>query len=91
VAAPSTVALGDTSAPACDDRSGNKGWERRGLHLGRGGRPALVGAIPSALPCLLIFRLGLVCSVGLPARTAQLLDVALVQDHLDDAGGAADR
>ena len=63
-AAPSTVALGDSSAPACDGRSGNKGCKRRGLHLGRGGRPALVGATPPTLPCRLC-RLGSLC--GLPA------------------------
>eukprot|EP01043_Picozoa_sp_COSAG02_P082763 COSAG02_NODE_20918_length_810_cov_0.459916_1_plen_156_part_01 len=51
-AAPSTVALGDSFAPACGDRADPGGYQRRDLHLGRGGRPALVGATP---PTLLFF------------------------------------
>ena len=62
-AAPSTVALGDRMAVAGGDRAGAEGWKRRGLHRGRQGRPALVGAICPALLCRLL-RLGLLC--GLP-------------------------
>ena len=84
----SSAPLGERMAVAGGDRAGPGGCKRRGLHCGRQGRPALVGAICPALLCRLL-RLGLLR--GLPARTAQLLDVARVQDHLDDAGGAADR
>ena len=61
-AAPSTVALGDSFAPADGDRAGAEGWKRRGLHRGRQGRPALVGAICLALLCRLL-RLGLLCEL----------------------------